>query len=145
MICCCWKAATSLCFHSTVAMICCLPACSMDLLVTSTVACIACFYDTVLMLPWIYCIHAYVLSYASANCMLAYMLLHRGICTFGALFSKAPPAVYFRYTMESHMISCGITGYSRGNHVISCGISGYSTGSHMTPTGKKIIEMIYLP
>ena len=67
-------------------MICCLPACSMDLLVTSTVACIACFYDTVLMLPWIYCIHAYVLSYASANCMLAYMLLHRGICTFGALF-----------------------------------------------------------
>ena len=70
-------------------MICCLPACSMDLLVTSTVACIACFYDTVLMLPWIYCILAYVLSYASANCMLAYMLLHRGICTFGALFSLA--------------------------------------------------------
>ena len=57
----------------------------MDLLVTSTVACIACFYDTVLMLQWIYCIHAYVLSYASANCMLAYMLLHRGICIFGAL------------------------------------------------------------
>ena len=59
----------------------------MDLLVTSTVAYIACFYDTVLMLPWIYSIHAYmyVLSYASANCMLAYMLLHRGICTFGAL------------------------------------------------------------
>ena len=45
--------------------------------------------------------------------------------------------VYFRYTMESHMISCGITGYSAGNHVISCGISGYSTGSHMTPTGQK--------
>ena len=61
----------------------------MDLLVTSTVACIARFYDTVLMLPWIYCIHAYVLSYASANCMLAaYMLLHRGICTFGASFTR---------------------------------------------------------
>ena len=30
-------------------------------------------------------LHAYVLSYASANCRLAYMLLHRGICTFGAL------------------------------------------------------------
>ena len=53
--------------------------------------------------------------------------------------------VYFRYTMESHMISCGITRYSMVYHVISCGISGYSTGSHMTPTGqKKIIEMIYL-
>ena len=34
-------------------------------------------------------LHAYVLSYASANCiMLAYMLLHRGICTFGALLIK---------------------------------------------------------
>ena len=33
-------------------------------------------------------LHAYVLlSYASANCRLAYMLLHRGICTFGALFT----------------------------------------------------------
>ena len=38
--------------------------------------------------------------------------------------------VYFRYTMESHMISCGITRYSTVYHVISCGISGYSTGSH---------------
>ena len=28
---------------------------------------------------------AYVLSYASANCMLAYMQLHRGIRTIGAL------------------------------------------------------------
>ena len=54
-----------------------------------------------------------------------------------ALFSKAPPVVYFRYTMESHMISCGITRYSTVYHVISCGISGYSTGSHMTPTGQK--------
>ena len=51
--------------------------------------------------------------------------------------------VYFRYTIESHMISCGITRYSTVYHVISCGISGYI---HMTPTGqKKIIEMIYLP
>ena len=28
---------------------------------------------------------------ASANCMLAYMLLHRGICTFGALFYQFLP------------------------------------------------------
>ena len=54
-----------------------------------------------------------------------------------ALFSKAPPVVYFRYTMESHMISCGITRYSTVYHVISCGISGYSTGSHMTLTRQK--------
>ena len=33
-------------------------------------------------------LHAYVLSYASANCMLAYMLLHRGICTFGAFYNS---------------------------------------------------------
>ena len=33
-------------------------------------------------------LHEYVLSYASANCMLAHMLLHRGICTFGALFQR---------------------------------------------------------
>ena len=59
------------------------------------------------------------------------------IVPWEALFSKAPPVVYFRYTMESHMISCGITRYSTVYHVISCGISGYSTGSHMTPTGKK--------
>ena len=50
--------------------------------------------------------------------------------------------VYFRYSMENHMISCGITRYSTVYHVISCGISGYSTGSHMTPTGQK---RSYLP
>ena len=61
------------------------------------------------MLTWFCCLHAqvprycfdassmnllcaYVLSYASANCMLAYMLLHRGICTFGALFTYARSA-----------------------------------------------------
>ena len=39
-------------------------------------------------------LHAYVLSYASANCRLAYMLLHRGICTFGALLCHAVVVAY---------------------------------------------------
>ena len=34
-------------------------------------------------------LHAYLLSYASANCRLAYKLLHRGICTFGTLLEEA--------------------------------------------------------
>ena len=77
MICCLHASIVLLlaCFH---AGFCCLHA--------SIVLLPACFHDTVLMLPLIYCMHTCCRNYASANCMLAYMLLHRSICIFGALF-----------------------------------------------------------
>ena len=67
---------------------------------------ISCVYSTL----------KYIESHARRYCVTP-------IVPWEALFSKAPPVVYFRYTMESHMISCGITRYSTVYHVISCGIS----------------------
>ena len=53
---------------------------------------LACLHDTVLMLPWIYCVHT-CCHHATANCMLAYM--HATYCTeafytlsFGALLQS---------------------------------------------------------
>ena len=68
----------------------------------------------------------------------ALVLMEHPICSTGGVFEERVEYITnFRYTMESHMISCGITRYSMVYHVISCGISGYSMGSHMTPTGQK--------
>ena len=57
---------------------------------------VPCYLSTAACMLPLYCfdasmdlLHAHLLSHPSADCMLAYMLLHRGICTFGALFCLA--------------------------------------------------------
>ena len=82
-------------------MICCLPECSIDLLVTLLQLALRASME--LFDAYIDLLHAHVLSYASANCRLAYMLLHRGICTFGALLHKYLQANYCQLTRQMHL------------------------------------------